>query len=132
MDDRIKIGDVWYVKETTPPEKIEKEELEITLSREVLIETDKVLVEGSVLENELTVEPGVLVLDEKKFSMPSVSITYKTEHDDMETEYWDNELFLSEVARRVESSLNEMNDIDDKTKEVVIAVIDKMYGLNWI
>jgi hypothetical protein len=130
MEDRIKIGDVWYVREekTTPTQP--KEELEIILSREVLIENDHVLVVGSVLENETKVEPGVLMVEENKFCMPSLDITFK--NSDRDTECWDNDSFLAGLAIRDDDSMKEMSDIDDKVKEVVLAVVDKMRELKYI
>lgn len=116
MEDRIKIGDVWYVKEiTTKP----KEEFEILMSREIMIETTYVLVEGSVLEDE-----------NELYSFPSISITYKTVNKDKE--FWDNEIFLSGVANREKKHMDELEDVDEKTKEVAIALIDKMAELEWI
>ena len=121
MENRIKIGDVWYVREDSleREKKMRRmEELEIIMSREVMIETDDVLVEGSVLE------------DDGKFSMPSVDITQKDEHGDMEI--WDNDLFLSGVANRDDDQMAKMKGVDEHTKEVAIAVIDKMAELRWI
>lgn len=122
MENRIKIGDVWYVREDSleREKKMRRmEELEIIMSREVMIETDDVLVEGSVLED-----------DDGKFSMPSVDITQKDEHGDMEI--WDNDLFLSGVANRDDDQMAKMKGVDEHTKEVAIAVIDKMAELRWI
>lgn len=119
MENRIKIGDVWYVREDqTEPTEL-REKLEIIMTRVVLIETNHILVEGSVLENK-----------DGSFSMPSVQITFKNVNRD--TEYWDNDSFLSGLVFRNPESIKEMDDIDDKTKEVVMAVVDKMYELNYI
>lgn len=129
--DRIKIGDVWYVREDKMPTSIEvKEELELIMSREVMIETDVVLVQGTVLENEdthtgLNGEPL-----RKKFSMAALEITFKNSERD--TEYWDNDVFLSGVASRQEEHMKEFIDVDEHTTRVAIAVIDKMRELKYI
>tara|TARA_R110001592_G_scaffold58685_1_gene177558 strand:- start:17 stop:418 length:402 start_codon:yes stop_codon:yes gene_type:complete len=129
--DRIKIGDVWYVREDKMPTSIEvKEELELIMSREVMIETDVVLVQGTVLENE-DAHTGLNEMDNRKeFSMAALEITFKNSERD--TEYWDNDVFLSGVASRQEEHMKEFIDVDKHTTRVAIAVIDKMRELKYI
>ena len=127
MENRIKIGDVWYVREDLLEAK---EELELIFSREITAETNDVLVEASVLEYETKLTPGVMIVEERIFSMPSVDITFKNTTRDKEC--WDNDAFLSGVAHRNDKWMREMGDIDDNRKEVIIAVIDKMAELGWI
>ena len=126
---RIKIGDVWYVREDKTPTE-PKEQLEIILSREVVIETEHVLVVGSVLENESTLKPGVMTVGDNTFCIPSLEITFK--NSDRDSELWDNEEFLSGVASRLDVHMQGFYDVGNHTKEVVIAVIDKMRKLGWI
>ena len=113
MDDRIKIGDVWYVKES---EVEVKEDFEIEHTKEMQIETDEFLLVASVL------------LYEGEWKLPSID--QKDKYGSL-IECMDNESWLLGVANRDSGSLNQLSGTNE-FKRAVIQLCDEMHKLNWI
>ncbi len=113
MDNRIKIGDVWYVKES---EVEVKEDFEITYSKEMQIETEGFLLVGSILRHEG--EWSIVSLEERG-------------KDGVMIECMDNELWLLGIANRDPKSMKELYG-DEEFRRATIQLCDKMKELEWV
>lgn len=116
MENRININGVWYVREEQPKEQ---KVYDIILSREIIIETDDILVEGSVLED----------MNNGSFDEASIDITYKIRGF---KDVWDNNEFLTSLHRREPNAMNEVSNTDPHTLEVVLIIVDRMAEMGWI
>jgi len=113
MDNRIKIGDVWYVKES---EVEVKEDFGITYSKEMQIETEEFLLVGSVLKYKG--EWSIASLEERGT-------------DGVMIECMDNELWILGVANRNPESMEELYG-DEEFRRATIQLCDKMKELEWV
>lgn len=116
MENRININGDWYVREEQPKEQ---KVYDIILSREIMIETDNVLVEGMVLED----------MNDGSFDMAAIDISYKKRGF---KDVWDNDEFLTSLYRREANAMNEVSNTDADTLEVVLIIIDRMAEMGWI
>jgi len=105
MDNRIKIGDEWYVKESTIEAgvaifPVDKVEIDPTFTRGFVVEDDDYVFEFSVI----VVDGDVC--------MPTIEFIDKTGDEWTEPERWDNPVWMRKVLANDATSLKELEEYD--------------------
>jgi len=128
MENRIKIGDEWYVKEssltnTQPEDSIH---IDATMSQHLTFETDECCFNVSRIyrDDEETFYDGV-----------SIEFTDKRHSDRTEwtTEYWDNDRWMIGVLRNDEHSLKEAREsLSEKGISELKYVLRQLVDRGWI
>ena len=117
MEDRIKIGDVWYRKEEKLTAKALKP-FDIIHSQEMQITVDDCVLIASVLGKG------------DKLAMPVID--KKTIDENTLLESMDNEDWLLSVANRDVNDMDLLNDNNPEVSRAIIALCDEMKKLKWI
>lgn len=121
MEDRIKIGDEWYVKESTLKQdndvSFKINENDVIKGKFSLWEDDRFCFEG--FHN---IDTGVL---------ESVEFTDKRnqEYPFTKVEYWDNEQWFLSVHKNIPNAFDEFDEGDTALIEAIKAFINVAYSL---
>ena len=118
VDDRIKIGDVWYVKEDQTTKAKAKEPFEIIYSKEMQITVDEFILVASVLGKD------------DKFAMPMIE--KRPIDGEIMLECMDNEDWLLGVAERGDESIGLLDKDTPELNRAIITLCDEMKKLKWI
>jgi len=118
MEDRIKIGDVWYVKEDQTTKAKELFPFEIIHSKEMQITVDEFILVASVLGKD------------DKLAMPMIE--KRSIDGEVMLECMDNEDWLLGVAERGDESIGLLDKDTPELNRAIIALCDEMKKLKWI
>jgi len=115
MENRIKIGDVWYVKEAKDDISIKKD---FAYSRSITYECDNFMIEAHVLE------------DNEKFTMPTLKYVDKKYPECS----WvaSNPAYLIGVAERNPKWMTIINAESPELISAVKEIIDEMKDSGWL
>ena len=119
MQDRIKIGDVWYVKE----KNVQKREVTPCYFLGAVIEDDEYCFEASVLLSKDKIREGTL-------SVKYIDKRTKEKEED----YWDNVRFLEGVLKRNREQINVLVNsikLSAETIEDLISFLEDLEKKNW-
>ncbi len=128
MESRIKIGDEWYVKESTltPTQPEDSMHIESTLSQHIIFETDECCFNVSRIYRD----------DEETFySGASIEFTDKrpTDRDTWKSEHWDNERWLFYILQNDEEALSSAREsLSEKGITELKYVIRQLIERGWI
>ena len=127
MESRIKIGDEWYVKESTltPSQPEDSIHIDSTMSQHLIFETDDYCFNVSRIYRD----------DEETF-YDDVSIEFTDKRpmqEDWKTEYWDNNRWLIGILQNDEESLKEAREsLSEKGIFELKYVVRQLVNKGWI
>jgi hypothetical protein len=120
--DRIKINDIWYVKEDKPT-KLDLTEKDVTFSKSCVYETGDYCWEASLISK-----------DNGKEFYPDLEIEFTDKKIDT-TKYWDNPLWLNKILI-LDGSKEEIEeakkDMSDQGFEDFTAFLKFLKKENWL
>ena len=126
MENRIKIGDEWYVKESSINKTEDSIYIDATMSQHLIFETDECCFDVSRIYRD----------DEETFyDDVSIEFTDKrpTDGEDCATEYWDNNRWLIGVLQDDEESLKEAREsLSEKGIFELKYVVRQLVNKGWI
>jgi hypothetical protein len=118
--DRIKINDLWYIKEDKPT-KLDLTEKDVTFSKSCVYETGDYCWEASLISK-----------DNGKEFYPDLEIEFTDKKIDT-TEYWDNPFWLNKVLNGSKEEIEEAKkDMSDKGLEDFRAFLKFLKEENWL
>lgn len=122
MEDRIKIGDVWYVREGSQP-SLSKPPLtfeDITKSENIIYETNSYSWEAQkIYKTEEEIYPGI-----------AIEVTDKIGN---RTEYWDNHDYFLEILKGDEEALEELkSNLPPKDMEDFLNFLRYLQEIGWL
>lgn len=128
MEDRVKIGDIWYVKETKP----EKEEVEIEITDTIacITEDDNWCFNASVLINN---DDAIYLCDHNSEPMIVVTDKRKGDRDSWTESYVDNLSFMKGVlSGSVEAISEAQSFLDEEGFEFFEKFLKHLVEKGWI
>ncbi len=125
MENRIKIGDEWYVKESSINKTEDSIHIDATMSQHIIFETDECCFNVSRIYRD----------DEETF-YDDVSIEFtdkRKNYKDWEEESWDNDRWLIGVLQDDEESLNSAREsLSEKGISELKYVVKQLVKRGWI
>jgi len=125
MENRIKIGDEWYVKESSINKTEDSIHIDATMSQHIIFETDECCFNVSRIYRD----------DEETF-YDDVSIEFtdkRKNYKDWKEESWDNDRWLIGVLQDDEESLNSAREsLSEKGISELKYVVKQLVKRGWI
>lgn len=120
MEDRIKIGDEWYVKESS---------LQTDVEAPLIDQDDIIKTKTSLWENDLFCFEGSHDIDTGVLESIEFIDKRNQSHPFTEVDYWDNEVWFKRVIDLDEGVFEEFDEGDTELIETIKAFINVVYDI---